>query len=130
MTDFSIKKGLKQNLFDINGNLLITPEEGCWYITIDTYELYVCFNGTLSLVNSAVEDFSEKLNALETKIDSKIQTYGYKFSLPTTGEEGVIYCVTDENAQYRWDAFSRQYFCIGRDYKEIQVLHGGQARSN
>ena len=96
MTEFSIKKGLKQNLFDINGNLLITPEEGCWYITTDTYELYVCFNGTLSLVNSAVEDFSEKLNALETKIDSKIQTYGYKFSLPTTGEEGVIYNHTFE----------------------------------
>ena len=45
MGDFQIKKGLKQNLFDDLGNLLITPEEGCWYITTDTFELFVCFNG-------------------------------------------------------------------------------------
>ena len=103
MQNFEIKRGLKQNLFDNNGNLLITPEEGCWYITTDTFELYVCFNGIVTLVNSAVSDFAKELKQLEEKIDSKIQKYGYKNSLPAVGEEGVIYVVLAENAEYYWD---------------------------
>jgi hypothetical protein len=127
MGDFQIKRGLKQNLFDINGNLLIAPEEGCWYITTDTFELYACFNGVLTLVNAAVSDFAEQLKQLEDKVDSKIQKYGYRSSLPTKGEENVIYLVMAEKAEYCWDEETQQYYCIGRDYREIQFIHGGKA---
>ena len=127
MGDFQIKKGLKQNLFDELGNLLITPEEGCWYITTDTFELYVCFNGILSPVGG-IPDFSEQIESLATRVESIVQNYGYKYSLPTVGEENVIYRVIDENADYRWDNATAQYYCVGRDYKEIQVIHGGNAK--
>ena len=126
MGGFQIKKGLKGNLFDAAGNLLITPEEGCWYITIDTYELYACFDGVVKPIGG-IADFSDKFNQLEEKIDTKIQTYGYKSSLPVKGEANVIYMITDENAQYRWSETSAQYYCVGRDYNEISIIDGGSA---
>ena len=127
MGDFQIKKGLKQNLFDDLGNLLITPEEGCWYITTDTFELFVCFNGMVQPIGIENLALLERFDALEEKVASIIQTYGYKTSLPKVGEPNVIYMVVDENAQYRWDEDSQQYYCMGRDYHEIQVIHGGNA---
>lgn len=127
MGNFQIKKGLKANLFDGDGNLLITPEEGCWYITIDTYELYVCFNGIVSPVGAAAISDLERFDQLSERIESIVQNYGYKNSLPRVGEENVVYRVIDENAEYRWDKVSQQYYCVGRDYKEIQIIHGGKA---
>jgi hypothetical protein len=127
MGDFQIKRGLKQNLFDNDGNLLITPEEGCWYITIDTYELYVCFNGIVSPVGAAAISDLERFDELSERIESIVQNYGYKRSLPAIGEENIVYRVTDENAEYRWDSATSQYYCVGRDYQEIQVIHGGKA---
>jgi hypothetical protein len=103
--DFQIKKGLSTNLFDEFGNLLITPEEGCWYITIDTFELYACYNGALQAVGG-IADFADKFKDLESKIDAKIQTYGYKSALPKKGEVDIIYVVSEENAQYRWSETS------------------------
>lgn len=127
MGDFQIKRGLKQNLFDLEGNLLITPEEGCWYITSDTFELFVCFNGVVSPVGAAAISDLERFDQLSERIESIVQNYGYKNSLPRVGEENVVYRVIDENAEYRWDKVSQQYYCVGRDYKEIQIIHGGKA---
>lgn len=127
MGDFQIKRGLKQNLFDNDGNLLITPEEGCWYITSDTFELYVCLNGRVSPVGMAAISDLERFDQLSERIESIVQNYGYKTSLPTIGEENIVYRVIDENAEYRWDNNSKQYYCVGRDYKEIQIIHGGNA---
>lgn len=124
--DFQIKKGLSTNLFDGFGNLLITPEEGCWYITIDTFELYACYNGVLQAVGG-IADFTDKFEDLESKIDAKIQTYGYKSALPKKGEVDTIYVVSEENAQYRWSETSLQYYCVGRDYNEISLIDGGNA---
>ena len=125
-TNFQIKKGLSTNLFDELGNLLITPEEGCWYITTDTFELYACFDGIVKAIGG-IADFSDRFDELEEKIDTKIQTYGYKSALPTKGEANVMYIVTDENAQYRWSEASSQYYCVGRDYNEISIIDGGSA---
>jgi chromosome segregation ATPase len=42
-TQFQIKKGLSTDLFDSQGNCrLIKKVEGCWYLTIDTAEVFVC----------------------------------------------------------------------------------------
>ena len=38
---FKIKKGLKENLFKETN----VPEEGCWYITTNTQEVYICLEG-------------------------------------------------------------------------------------
>lgn len=126
MGDFQIKKGLSTSLFDSEGKLLITPEEGCWYITTDTFELYTYFNGVFSAVGP-VADFEARLEELETRVAQIVQTYGYKNLLPSVGAPNVIYVVADENAEYRWDPAAKQYYCIGRDYKEITFINGGTA---
>jgi hypothetical protein len=126
MAEFQIKKGLKANLFDDNKNLLITPEEGCWYITTDTFELYSYFDGVFSPIG-VVGDFEARISALEERAESMIQTYGYKTALPPKGEKNVVYYVTDENANYFWNENLQAYVCGGRDYKEIKIINGGRA---
>lgn len=126
MAQFQIKKGLSTNLFDNVGNLLITPEEGCWYITVDTFQLYACFDGVVKKVGD-IEDFESRLSDLEERVEKIIQTYGYKSALPLEGEENVVYVVTDENAQYYWNEATSSYFCMGRNYNEISVIDGGNA---
>jgi hypothetical protein len=126
MAEFQIKKGLKANLFDDNKNLLITPEEGCWYITTDTFELYGYFDGVFSAIGT-VGDFESRISALENRSESMIQTYGYKSALPLVGEKNVVYYVTDENANYFWNDDIQMFVCGGRDYKEIKIINGGRA---
>ena len=42
-TQFQIKKGLSTQLFDAQGKCLLRKKvEGCWYLTVDTAEVYVC----------------------------------------------------------------------------------------
>jgi hypothetical protein len=67
MAGFQIKKGLKANLFDDNKNLLITPEEGCWYITTDTFELYGYFDGVFSAIGT-INEFETRLTTIENEI--------------------------------------------------------------
>lgn len=124
MTNFQIKKGLSTNLFDDNGNLLITPEEGCWYITTDTFELYVCFNGNLKAVGP-VEDFEARLEALEYRTARIVRTYETKANLPTTGEINTLYIVEENNVSYRWDATTSSYVELGM---EISVISGGTSQ--
>lgn len=126
---FQIKKGLSTNLFNDIGELLITPEEGCWYITTDTYRLYSCFNGIVKEVGD-IGDFDSRISNLEERVDGIVQVYGYKNALPLVGNEGTIYTVTDENAQYRWDSSLQTYVAIGRDYQEITIINGGNAQLN
>ena len=43
---------------------------------------------------------------------------------PLTGRIGCIYVDTTNNASYRWDNTDLKYYCIGRDYNEIQIIDG------
>ncbi len=45
---FKIKKGLKENLFKETN----VPEEGCWYITTNTQEVYVCLDGQIKPIQT------------------------------------------------------------------------------
>lgn len=125
MTQFQIKKGLSTNLFDSQGNLLITPEEGCWYITTDTFELYVCFNGVLKATGQ-VKDFETRLKALETRTARIVKTYSTFSALPLTGEVDSLYIVEEDNISYRWDVTTTNYVPLGLD---IQVINGGKAQA-
>lgn len=137
---FKIKKGLKASLPK-------TGELGCWYLTTDTKELYACIdeeNLTLSKVNDAGSfdptEINNKIDALDTRvtqIEGKVQdssstkTYASKAEFPNVGAENIIYIAEDENAVYRWDSElgeSNHYVCVGRDYKEIKIIDGGDAR--
>ena len=126
MANFQIKKGLSTKLHDAQGNLLITPEEGCWYITTDTFELYTCFNGKFRRVGQA-EDFEARLSALEERVEKISKTYDKYMDLPKQGEEGTIYIVEDKNLSYRWDDDTQSYQALGTDYKEVTLLYGGNS---
>lgn len=121
---FQIKKGLSTNLFDANGKLLITPEEGYWYITTDTFELYACFNGILKAVGG-IEDFETRLATLETRTEKIIRTYEEKAQLPKTGELHTLYIVEEDNLSYRWDEDTLSYIALG---VEFSVIDGGAAK--
>lgn len=49
------------------------------------------------------------------------------FEFPLLGKETNVYIATEENAAYRWDAEKKLYFCVGRDYTEIELVKGGNA---
>ena len=44
---------------------------------------------------------------------------------PTVGKVDALYVDSTENSIYRWDDTNLKYYCIGRDYKEIEVINGG-----
>ena len=131
---FKIYKGLSTNLER-------APKiEGCWYITTDTQELYVCFDGVLHHINDAssfdptemqndINNIKKDIADLETKVNQAhgsvtVKSYG---ELPDVGSADIVYIIEDENAIYRWDATNLKYFSVGRDYNEIKVIHGGSA---
>ena len=125
-TNFQIKKGLSTNLFDQQGNLKITPEEGCWYITTDTFQLYAYFNGVFETIG-AVEDFESRLEALEYRTARIVRTYETKANLPSIGEENTLYIVEENNVSYRWDKTTSSYVSLGVD---VSVIFGGGATSD
>ena len=131
---FKIYKGLSTNLER-------APKiEGCWYITTDTQELYVCFDGVLHHINDAssfdptemqndINNIKKDIADLETKVNQAhgsvtVKSYG---ELPNVGAADIVYIIEDENAIYRWDATNSKYFSVGRDYNEIEVIYGGSA---
>lgn len=131
---FKIYKGLSTNLER-------APKiEGCWYITTDTQELYVCFDGVLHHINDAssfdptemqndINNIKQDIADLETRVNQAhgsmtVKSYG---ELPDVGSADIVYIIEDENAIYRWDATNSKYFSVGRDYNEIEVIYGGSA---
>ena len=48
--------------------------------------------------------------------------------LPNRGNTKTVYFIKSEDASYRWDEENSKYFCVGRDYNEIEVIIcGGNA---
>lgn len=50
-----------------------------------------------------------------------------KFNFPTMGDENALYIDISENAAYRWNESDLHYYCVGRDYTEIELISGGNA---
>lgn len=44
------------------------------------------------------------------------------YEFPSIGDSECLYIAIDENATYRYDDTERAYFCVGRDYKEIEAI--------
>lgn len=47
---------------------------------------------------------------------------------PLIGNENLNYIDKSENAMYRWDNEDLKYYCIGRDYNQIEIINGGGAK--
>lgn len=68
---------------------------------------------------------------LEISADNKAQSSSDKvveadtpLSFPAVGETNTIYIAKSENASYRWNDADLHYYCIGRDYNEIELIDG------
>lgn len=44
------------------------------------------------------------------------------YEFPSIGDSECLYIAKDENATYRYDDEDRAYYCVGRDYKQIQAI--------
>lgn len=54
-----------------------------------------------------------------------VEQYGSYYNFPTVGEPHVLYVDTSDEAAYRWDADNLKYYCVGRDFTNINVISGG-----
>lgn len=80
---------------------------------------------SISGLRETLNNLSERLTGLEI---STIVTVATRGELPNRGNVAIAYIVADENATYRWDEENSKYFCVGRDYNEIEVIIcGGNA---
>ncbi len=59
------------------------------------------------------------------KGDSGAESYASMSDFPAVGDVNKIYIARDENAVYRFSEDDLYYFCVGRDYKEIEFINGG-----
>lgn len=73
-----------------------------------------------------IETLNERIDQISAGGGGAIQVEA-RGNLPNVGSEGGVYFVKNENATYRWDETARRYYCVGRDYQEIQVISGGSA---
>ena len=56
------------------------------------------------------------------KVYVKELRFANHYEFPAMGNSECLYIAVDENATYRYDDGERAYFCVGRDYKEIEVI--------
>lgn len=59
--------------------------------------------------------------------NTKILQFSSIYEFPNRGDTGKIYIDTSENATYRWDEAASKYYCVGRDYTQIDTISGGAA---
>ncbi len=59
------------------------------------------------------------------KGDSGAESFANKADFPVVGDENKVYIARDENAVYRYNADDLCYYCVGRDYVEIEFINGG-----
>lgn len=134
---FQIKRGYKRFLIDDENNPLIPLEEGCWYLTLDTIEVFVAINGELKPLSQAeiniddydqrFEDIESRLEALENKADQESEiTFAEYSQFPSIGEINKLYIALDEKSSYIWDGDS--YVKIsGESTSDIKLINGGSA---
>lgn len=134
---FQIKRGYKRFLMDEENNPLIPLEEGCWYLTLDTVEVFVAINNQLQPLNQAqidIDDYDERFDAIESRLEalenkaaeeSEI-TFAEYAQFPSIGEINKLYIALDEKSSYIWDGDS--YVKIsGEADIDIKLINGGSA---
>lgn len=47
-----------------------------------------------------------------------------RFEFPSIGKVDMLYIALDEKAVYIFDGEQNVYHCIGRDYREIEIIQG------
>ena len=77
---------------------------------------------------SRVGGLSANLSTAFIHTGGEVKQYSTIHDLPNRGSSSTVYFVASEDACYRWDEEYSKYFCVGRDYNEIEVIIcGGNA---
>lgn len=58
---------------------------------------------------------------------TSILEYHSRSQFPAIGKEGYLYISKGANLMYRWDTRELDYFVVGSDWNDINVIHGGNA---
>lgn len=90
---------------------ILAPVDG-FYFVLDTHILWRYSAEWIQITSQPAEIVYVATNYLE---------------FPSIGNIKQIYIDTENNALYRWDGTATKYFCVGRDYNEIQIINGGGA---
>lgn len=115
-THFSIKRGLRERLLDAENKPLINVEEGVWYLTSDSNEVFIGQKAT----NDEVE-----LNPL---IAGGVQTYKSTLHLPSIGHENIVYIIVDGSriSHYRWTESHYELLEDAGGFS-VRYIHGGDS---
>lgn len=71
---------------------------------------------------------SANLSTAFVSSGGNVSQYNTIYDLPNRGSSSTVYFVKEEEACYRWDEENSKYFCVGRDYNEIEIIIcGGNA---
>lgn len=72
-----------------------------------------------------------RLSYTGVQLDDALATYRFgivevntKYDLPVVGNLNMLYITKEEHEIYRWDDDKVQYFCVGTDYRNIDVIKG------
>lgn len=143
---FQIKRGLRANLCDDYLNPLIQLEDGCWYLCIDTAELFVCNDGaTLTRIKAATtfdsSDIYDELIDLRTRQIKYVRIEDAQSIPETVTDPYIVYysISSDGNSAdtYIYDPQLNKYVCTSTSTHSdltqeklnsmIQFIHGGDA---
>lgn len=102
---FQIKRGLSENL--ASADLV----QGCWYLTTDTNELFVCQDGT----------------NLTPLVSGGVQTYNSINHLPRVGKENIVYFIVDNSGTAIYRYFDGMYRKVLDSTLTIKVINGGSS---
>lgn len=102
---FQIKRGLSENL--ASADLV----KGCWYLTTDTNELFVCHDGT----------------ELTPLVSGGVQTYSSVNHLPRVGKENIVYFIVDNSGTAIYRYFDGMYRKVLDSTLTIKVINGGSS---
>lgn len=113
-----------------NGMLVSVGED-----TAENNGLYILINDNdisnekswIKIANETqIEELNKRIDSIVVGAGGAIQV-NTRSELPSIGEKNGIYFVVNEDATYRWDETTLTYICVGRDYKEIKIINGGDA---
>lgn len=104
MAQFQIKRGLSENLK--NAELI----DGCWYLTKDSDELFVCSGGQLNPI-----------------IGGGVRYYNSTSELPIVGRASIVYFIVNDSGTVLYRYVDGQYRILLDTTLSVRVIHGGSA---
>ena len=104
-TQFQIKRGLSERLE------LAEKIKGCWYITTDTNEIFVC-NDNMELV---------------PVVSGGVVTYSSVNHLPRVGKENIVYFIVDNSGTSIYRYYEGMYRKVLDSTLTIKIINGGSA---